>query len=81
MYRKIDNFGRITIPKEMRNKINRLNNFENANFDKTLDASLTQLALNTILSRHFKLGRFIAMMSFNLLNDLSIALFIKRSPL
>ena len=36
-------FEETRVIKEMRNKINRLNNFENANFDKTVDASLSQL--------------------------------------
>lgn len=36
-------FEETRVVKEVRNQINRINNFENANFDKTVDASLLQL--------------------------------------
>lgn len=36
-------FEETRVIKDMRNQINRINNFENANFDKTLDASLMQI--------------------------------------
>lgn len=47
-------FEETRVIKEMRNKINRLNNFENANFDKTLDASLTQLEDIAIIKKYRK---------------------------
>lgn len=36
-------FEETRVIKEVRNNINRVSNFENANFDKTVDASLSQL--------------------------------------
>ena len=47
-------FEETRVMKEMRNKINRLNNFENANFDKTLDASLTQLEDIAVIKKNRK---------------------------
>ena len=47
-------FEETRVIKEMRNKINRLNNFENANFDKTLDASLSQLEDIRIIKKNRK---------------------------
>lgn len=50
-------FEETRVVKEMRNKINRLNNFENANFDKTVDASLTQLEDISVIKRNRKFER------------------------
>lgn len=47
-------FEETRVIKEMRNKINRLNNFENANFDKTVDASLSQLEDISIIKKNRK---------------------------
>jgi len=47
-------FEETRVIKDMRNKINRLNNFENANFDKTLDASLTQLEDISVIKKKRK---------------------------
>lgn len=47
-------FEETRVIKEMRNKINRLNNFENANFDKTVDASLTQLEDIAVIKKNRK---------------------------
>lgn len=38
------NFEETRVIKEMRNRVNRISNFENANYDKTLDAGLNQIA-------------------------------------
>lgn len=47
-------FEETRVIKEMRNNINRLNNFENANFDKTVDASLAQLDDITVIRKNRK---------------------------
>ena len=47
-------FEETRVIKDMRNRINRLNNFENANFDKTIDAGLSQIEDIEEIKRHRK---------------------------
>ena len=47
-------FEETRVIKEVRNNVNRVSNFENANFDKTVDASLGQLDDIAIIKRYRK---------------------------
>ncbi len=47
-------FEETRVFKEMRNNINRINNFDNANFDKTVDASLLQVEDIAVIKRNRK---------------------------
>lgn len=47
-------FEETRVLKDMRNRVNRLNNFENANFDKTIDAGLSQIADIEVIKHHRK---------------------------
>lgn len=47
-------FEETRVLKDMRNRVNRLNNFENANFDKTVDAGLSQIADIEVIKHHRK---------------------------
>ena len=47
-------FEETRVLKDMRNRVNRLSNFENANFDKTVDAGLSQIEDIEVIKRHRK---------------------------
>ena len=50
-------FEETRVIKEVRNNVNRVSNFENANFDKTVDASLAQIDDITLLKRERKFSK------------------------
>jgi len=50
-------FEETRVIKEVRNNINRVSNFENANFDKTVDASLVQIEDITIIKKYRKFAK------------------------
>lgn len=50
-------FEETRVMKDMRNRVNRLNNFENANFDKTIDAGLGQIADIEIIKQNRKFSK------------------------
>ena len=50
-------FEETRVIKDMRNRVNRLNNFENANFDKTIDAGLGQIADIEIIKSNRKFSK------------------------
>jgi len=50
-------FEETRVIKEVRNNINRLSNFENANFDKTVDASLSQLDDINLIRKNRKFSK------------------------
>ena len=43
--------------KDMRNRVNRINNFENANFEKTVDAGLGQIEDIEVIKRNRKFAK------------------------
>ena len=50
-------FEETRVIKDMRNSVNRINNFENANFDKTIDAGLEQIADIEIIKGNRKFSK------------------------
>jgi len=50
-------FEETRVIKEVRNNINRVSNFENANFDKTVDASLAQIEDITLIRKNRKFAK------------------------
>lgn len=50
-------FEETRVIKDVRNNINRVSNFENANFDKTVDASLVQLEDINLIKRNRKFAK------------------------
>lgn len=50
-------FEETRVIKDMRNRVNRINNFENANFDKTIDAGLEQIADIEIIKSNRKFSK------------------------
>lgn len=50
-------FEETRVIKDMRNRVNRLNNFENANFDKTIDAGLEQISDIEIIKQNRKFSK------------------------
>lgn len=50
-------FEETRVIKDMRNRVNRLNNFENANFDKTIDAGLGQIADIELIKQNRKFSK------------------------